>query len=358
MHKLERVWLGLHQPHRIANIERLLSFFLCFVFFTGQAAAVIRFQDRSLEINSSRPGDVATYKVSFGFTSQVPVGSVDMKFCIDPIPYMACDAPAGLDVSHAVLADQTGEAGFSISTQTPNHIVLSRASPAVVGNEQSTYVFTGIINPTYKIHSFAIRLSDYASTNATGTPIDVGSIVNMINEDVTLETQVPPMLIFCLAQKVELNCNGMEGGNYSDLGDLSPSTTLKAESQMAVGTNASGGFVITATGTSLAAGTHEISPLATPTVSKPGTNQFGINLVENTSPEVGHDPDGDFSNAIADVTYDQPNKFAFRSGDIVASAPNVSLIRRFTTSYIVNISPTLPAGVYTTTITYVCTGRF
>lgn len=325
--------------------------------FTGQAAAVIRFQDRSLMINDSAPGATTTYTLSMSFTTVTSVGSLDMKFCIDPIPYMPCDPPAGLDVSHAVLASQTGEGGFSISTHTSNHIVLTR-TPSVVGNEPSKYVFTGVVNPTYKQHSFSIRLANYASTNATGSPIDVGSVVTQINSDVVLETQVPPLLIFCLAGQVSLNCADTGGGNYSDLGDLSPGETLRAMSQMAVGTNASGGFVITANGTPMAAGTHTITPLTSPTASKLGTNQFGINLVANSAPDVGRDPDGDSTNAVASPAYAQPNKFTYHDGDVVAESPNVSLLRRFTISYIVNVSPDLPAGVYTTTITYVCSGRF
>jgi hypothetical protein len=325
---------------------------------SGHAAAVIRFGDRSLTIDSARAGDTTNYRVSFSFTTQVPVGSIDMKFCIDPIPYMPCDIPAGLDVSHATFASQTGETGFGVSTQTTNHIVLSRISPTTVGSEQSTYVFSGVVNPTYMAHSFSIRLSDYTSTDATGTPIDVGSVVNMITPEIFLETQVPPILTFCLAQKVSVDCSIAEGGNFSDLGNLSPTETLYASSQMGIGTNASSGFAVAAYGPPLSAGTHEIDPLPTPSPSKPGTNQFGLNLVANTSPEIGADPDGPFLNAVTMNQYGEPNKFMYKNGDRLAYAPNVSLVRRFTTSYIVNISPNLPAGIYATTLTYICTGLF
>jgi hypothetical protein len=106
------------------------------------------------------------------------------------------------------------------------------------------------------------------------------------------------------------------------------------------------------------AGTHVISPLATSTVSAPGNSQFGINLVANNSPGIGSDPDGNSTNAIVAPGYDVHNQFEFNDGDAVAIAPNVSLIRRFTVSYIVNVPPDLRAGVYTTTITYICSGRF
>jgi len=56
--------------------------------------------------------------------------------------------------------------------------------------------------------------------------------------------------------------------------------------------------------------------------------------------------------------YGIPNKYKFVSGDPVAYSPNVSLMRKFTVSYIVNSSESLRPGVYTTTITFVASGRF
>lgn len=357
MHKLKRFWLHLH-PHQIVLIEKTLAILTCVVILGGHVAAVPKFQHRSLMIDRSEPGVTTNYTVSFQFKSQVPVGSINMLFCIDPIPYMPCDPPVGLDVSHAVLSNQTGETGFGISQQTSNHLVLSRISPATVGTETSTYVFSGIVNPTYMAHSFAIRLTDYASTDASGPYIDVGSVVNMITNDIFLETQVPPILTFCLAQQVSADCKITDGENFTDMGNLSPDQTLFAQSQMGIGTNASSGFAIAAYGLSLSAGTHEITPIPTPSPSKPGTNQFGINLVANTAPAVGADPDGPFLNAVAMPHYGAPNLYKYQSGEVLAYAPNVSLIRRFTTSYIVNVSPDLPAGIYATTITYICTGLF
>jgi len=56
--------------------------------------------------------------------------------------------------------------------------------------------------------------------------------------------------------------------------------------------------------------------------------------------------------------YDTPNKYAFTPGDVVATSPDATDIRKFTTSYIVNVPPSQPPGVYTATITYICTATF
>jgi hypothetical protein len=142
------------------------------------------------------------------------------------------------------------------------------------------------------------------------------------------------------------------------MGELAADSTLIAYSQMAVGTNATGGFAITANGSSMSAGTKVIDPISTPTPSQQGTNQFGINLVENNDPAVGSDPVGPFANAVASADYGIPNQYKYVSGDVVAYSPNVSLMKKFTVSYIVNSSPSLKAGVYTTTMTYIASGRF
>lgn len=338
-------------------MQTILLLVCSFMIFTSQAFAVIRFTDRSLYINDSTPGITTQYKVSFTYTTQTTIGSVDMLYCMDPIPYDPCVAPAGLDVSHAVLSSQSGETGYSISTQTSNHIVLSR-TPQAVGNTPSVYTFTGVVNPTDTSHSFSIRLSDYASQDASGTLVDLGSIVSEVTVGVTLQTQVPPMLIFCVAQQVSADCTSSNDNYYTNMGTLSPTDTLTATSQMAAGTNASGGYVITANGTTMEAGTHVIDSLTSPTISAAGNSQFGMNLVTNTEPNVGSDPDGNSTNAVVFPNYNTHNQFMFKDGDIVAGAPNVSLIRRFTVSYIVNTPPDLRAGVYTTTITYICSGRF
>jgi hypothetical protein len=142
------------------------------------------------------------------------------------------------------------------------------------------------------------------------------------------------------------------------MGQLDSESTLVARSQMAVGTNASSGFAITAVGIPLAAGTSVIDSPATPTASKPGSNQFGINLVANNAPAVGSDPEGPFANALPMPDYSVQNRYKYVPGDVVAFSPNVSLMKKFTVSYIVNSREDLRAGVYTTTITYIASGRF
>lgn len=329
---------------------------LSLVLFADSASA-LRLQERSIYMNSTEAGATTFYRISWRYMSPDPVGSVEMLFCTDPIPYHPCVVPPGFDISAATLTGQSGETGFAISAQSVNRLVLSRASAAPV-NPKSTYTLDGIVNPTDSDYAFAVRLKTHTSTNATGPQIDFGSMRAQVTPAIEIQSQVPPMLVFCLAQQVSENCATTNDIYYSDMGDLNPNDTLTAQSEMAVGTNASDGFSIIANGAPLSAGTSVIDSLSQPTASQPGRNQFGINLVANNTPYVGKDPEGTWANAVASADYGQADRYKFRSGDEVAYSPNVSLMKKFTVSYIVNSSDSLRAGVYTTTINFIASGRF
>lgn len=339
--------------------EELIALLLVIFVLAAPVGASTRFENRSLFMQSVEPGVTTSYKISLDYMTPAPVGSLDIRFCMSPIPYDPCVKPDGLDINQAVLSMQTGETGFTANVVSDTRIVLSRPSAMISGpGSSSTYTLDKIKNPVNLPQAFSIRLASYNSTNATGPLIDFGSVRGDVSGGVVLETQVPPMLIFCAAEVVDPNCLSTNESYYSDLGALNESSTLTAQSQFAVGTNASGGFAVTASGGSMTAGTNVIDGMQSPAGSRAGSNQFGINLVENNELNVGHDPEGIWMNAQPTPDYGQSNRFKYVSGDVIASSPNVSLIKKFTVSYIVNTSPSLRAGVYTTSINYVASGRF
>lgn len=356
-HKLFRFHSESFVWHRVLLEVGMVIFLLVFVWVTEPVSAAMRLQDRSLYMNSTVPSTITSYTVSFRYMSAAPIGSVDMLFCVDPIPYHPCEVPPGLDVSNAQLTEQLGEAGYAISQRSTNHLVLSRLAQPIMSNG-SSYTLDNIINPSATDFSFSIRLRTHTSTDASGPQVDFGSVKGQVTTGVEIQTQVPPMLIFCMAAEVEDNCTGTSDISYADMGTLSDKDTLTAQSQMAVGTNASGGFVITANGPTMSAGTNTIEPLAIPTQSTQGVNQFGINLVANNAPVIGGNPEGSWANALPSPEYSMPNRYKYTPGDVVAYSPNVSLMKKFTVSYVVNSKPNLKPGVYTTTITYIASGRF
>lgn len=339
--------------------EELIALLLVLFVFAVPVGATTRFENRSLFMNSVTPSATTSYKISLDYMTPEPVGALDMQFCMSPIPYDPCVKPQGLNINNAILGAQTGETGFNLQVLSDTHIVLSRTSQMIAGvGSKSTYTLENIVNPVDLPESFSIRLKSHAASDATGPLIDFGSVRGDVGDGITIMTQVPPMLIFCAAQVVDENCFSTNENYFSDMGTLSKDGTLTAQSQFAVGTNATAGFVVTANGEPLTAGTNVIDGIGAPTQSRLGQNQFGINLVANNELNVGHDPEGIWTNALPTSDYSQPNVYKYVSGDIIASSPNVSLIKKFTVSYIVNVSPSLRAGVYTTTINYIASGRF
>ncbi len=324
-------------------------------------------------MNSTVPSATTSWTLNLRYTTVASVGSLDLRFCMDPIPYNPCVTPPGLDISNAALIDQTGETGYVISSistlaedlsgpgnpsDPPNHIILSRSPSVINPAVASSYTLDNIVNPTVTGQAFSIRLMSLASNDGTGPQIDVGSVRGQATTSIEIQTQVPPMLIFCMAEQVDADCATTNNNYYRDMGDLSEDATLTAQSQMAVGTNAKSGFAITVSGEPPSAGTNVIDAVSAPTASAKGINQFGINLVANTDPTVGADPFGTFANALVSSDYSIADRYKYVPGDVVAYSNDVSLMNRYTVSYIVNSSASLRPGIYTTTISFTASGRF
>lgn len=198
---------------------------------------------------------------------------------------------------------------------------------------------------------------------------------------------------------------------------FSPTDTAAATSQMAASTNATFGYVITVNGATLTSGSNTITGMqggaGAPLPSTRGTAQFGMNLVANTTAvasgfganalDITPDPDscqttptnsgcaawlatdnyadsqniGPTSNGTsfrgqALTGYRTADQFRFVTGESVANSleddADASTVgsssqggtdgQIFTVSYIANVPGNLPAGTYSTTLTYICTPTF
>ena len=314
--------------------------------------------NRSDMLSDSTVGAAAEHNLTFTITDvATPVGSILIEFCSnDPIPNTPCTAPNGFDASAASLDTQNGETGFSIHpNSTANSIILTRF-PVLVSTADVEYIFSNITNPS-DVGTFYIRLYTFSSEDASGTNIQEGGIALSANQLFNINTEVPPFLRFCASITiVGFDCS-TANSFLIDLGEFSASSTKSAQSEMVAVTNAPSGLSISLSGTTITSGTNIITPLATQTASTPGNSQFGINLRANTSPSIGANPDGP---GIAGVnpSYNTPNLYRYRPGDVVASSIGPNDYRKFTVSYIVNINSSQPPGIYATTITFICLANF
>lgn len=330
---------------------------LCMGWAIVHKASAAPLDNRSMFISTSEASAEAYYIISFEYPPGGVVGALKFKFCTNPLISMPCTAPPGLDVSNATLAAQTGETGFGLTSQTANEVILSR-TPTGVSGTYATYRLDNIINPSDENKTFYARITDHYNQDASDAPIDEGAVTASTAPQVTLTTEVPPILVFCVAAVIhDPQCIDTEG-NYADVGELSHSRTATTTSQMLAFTNAQYGYAITASGQTMTSGVRSIPAPSNPTESLQGVSQFGVNLVANTSPAIGASPEGDGTNAIANANYAVANRFMYQNGDVLVSAAGASAARKFTTSYIVNVSSEQPPGIYSTTISYVCTAGF
>lgn len=312
---------------------------------------------RSLELSDSTAGKSAvTYNISFQITTAGTLGSVEFEFCSNStLPADPCVAPIGLDASTAVFSVESGISGFSITNKTANDILISRP-PAPTLPVTANVHFDNITNPT-NTGSYYLRVLTYPTNDGTGPYTDNGGMAFAITTPISVQVQVPPYLYFCTGNTISGTDCTTATGDFIDLGQLLDTRTSSGQSQMVVATNAQNGYSIEATGNTLTSGNNTIPSLSVDTPSQSGVSQFGINLRANSNPSIGADPTGPGS-GVPTTNYNQPNLYKYANGDVVATNSNVEDGRKFTVSYITDISKAQPPGVYASTFTYVAMGNF
>ncbi|MBA3679514.1 hypothetical protein H0W80_05025 [Candidatus Saccharibacteria bacterium] len=147
------------------------------------------------------------------------------------------------------------------------------------------------------------------------------------------------------------------------LGALTNGSTATGTATFSVLNYTSYGYIVQVIGNTPSNGAHNLTALASPTASSTGTEQFGINLVANTSPTTFgaipvQVPSSSFSYGIAQPGYDTTNLYKYVAGSTIASAPKTSGRTDYTVSYIANIATLTPGGSYSGNETYVVVGTY
>jgi len=319
-------------------------------------AAADTLQQRSLFLSNTAPSASSDEVFNFTYQTAAVIGSVSFEYCDSPLEQVPCVAPGGMDASAATLQDQSGVTGFSMESASANKLIIGRVPAAIAGHWAASYSFGSVVNPSGAPHSFYVRINTYSSSDGSGASIDYGAVVNSTTQSVQISTEVPPILNFCVGQSIPTDCSSADG-DVVDLGVLRSSSAATGTSQFLVGTNAQFGLAVTAAGTTMTSGNNVIPALASPTPSAPGTAQFGLNLRANTSPPIGADPTGP-GVASPSSQYNIVNRFVFHPNDVIVASSGTTDTRKFTVSYLANVPASQPPGVYTATLTYICTASF
>lgn len=327
----------------------------------------------------SLPGGIVNHLFTFSVPSNTAVGSILFQYCTTATG-ATCTMPTGMDSTlsgtpSTTLGTTTGISGFTLNKTTNGAPYISNASaPTITG--AITVPLNNVKNPTTNNSSFFVRISTFASTNATGTAIDTGTVTAAVTNAIQLTGIMPESLIFCAATTINLNagnipdCTTATSGTVTFNQLFSPTDTATATSQMAASTNAGAGYNITVNGSTLTSGSNTIAAMSTAAAGSRGVGQFGMNLKANTATtsttpvgaEVSPASDGINYRGEALVGYNTVDQFKFVSGNSVADSAYTTAgptnSQLYTASYIVNVPGNQPAGTYQTTLTYICTATF
>ena len=313
--------------------------------------------DRSLTLGTSAAGASTTYTFDFTTATADTFQSFEAQLC---------DAPSGAcstlgTTTSSTLDSVSGLPGtWAVNNGTAGSLRATVTSGASgVGSSTITqFVFGSVTNSSTANQTVYARIVLFSDT-AWATPVDDGVVAASTSEQITLSGSMNESLLFCVGTSITAGC-GTISGNSIDFGTFSSGATSFDESVMAASTNAAGGYSVTVNGSTLTcsgcSGTPTISALGSPTGPVTGNSQFGLNLVANATPTVGSDPSGGSGAAATD--YDTADDYKFATGNVVAESTGVSAETVYTVSYIVNVPGNLPAGLYDTTLTYICTSTF
>jgi len=302
----------------------------CFNNFAGADNTEV--QNRFDQMADSSASTITTHNLGFTLDSSAsPLGSIEFQFCSnDPLEGTPCTPPAGFSVSGAILSSQSGNTGFSISSLTSaNDLILSAAAViATPSLSPNLFVMTNVVNPSNS-GTFYIRIYTYSSLDASGPTTETGGVALSTATGLSVTSYVPPYLEFC-AGVVIFNNNCATIVNYIvNMGDITDNQTSIATSQFLGATNATGGYTVSVTGTTLTSGNNTITGLSVPSPSIIGQDQFGMNLRVNDVPSFGSDPVGEIDplspTPVIAPNYGTANLYMFNNGDNLVSVPRPTL---------------------------------
>lgn len=334
----------------------------------------------------AKPGGTVNHKFTFTLPGTDSVGSIKFEYCMTAadVGALTCVAPTGMNAGSVTLANETGISGMTMHVATGpdfNSYYLSRGSAYTLSSDTTvSYTINSVVNPNFgptvpdTNKTFFVRISAYSSLDATGTPKHIGTVGASITEPIILDGYMPESLVFCTGATIGLtmsvpDCGTATSGTIHFNQLFSPTATATSTSQMAASTNAGSGYAITVNGATLTSGGNTIAGMSSGP-STHGVSQFGLNLKANTvdTVAVGTEiaPASNGTNyrgqAKPSIGYETVDNFKFNSGDVIADSGNAVLggtdAQIYTVTYIANVPGSLPAGNYSTTLTYICTPTY
>lgn len=266
-----------------------------------------------------------------------------------------CTAPTYSNNATIAATPAAGTWGAALSGQVLTLTAPSSAfattitTNACVQIEIGTHATTGTTGNTQIINPGSANSYEIAVAGLFG---DTGSFtVNIITDDsVDIAATVAQSLTFSISDTA-IGFAGLNSGSarYAT-GDSLGSGSETGAHDLIVGTNATNGYSLTASGTTLTSGGGATVTAigAANTASSAGTEQFGMRFTATGGSGAVSAP-----YAAAGFAFDTA---AFP--DQVATATGASSNTTYSARYLANIAANTDAGAYSATVTYVATANF
>ncbi|OGL24055.1 hypothetical protein A2791_04100 [Candidatus Saccharibacteria bacterium RIFCSPHIGHO2_01_FULL_46_30] len=372
---------------RVGYFAMAMALLLAFTLPTFVGAAQVT--ERSIALSSSSkatPG--VTYEVNF----KTAIGAANAEaFVVDfcqnsPLVGQACTPPVGFNATAAASA----EVGFTDVTATASKIVVTATDP-MAANTQVSVPLTGITNPTEagtiyaRILTFAsAALADAYTSEVPGTSIDQGGLAISITDTSSVSGAVLESMQFCIARvEITANCANAAanpptlklGQGTGDVLALSSSAISTGNIYTQISTNAVGGAIVSIKSATSCGGLKRLNAsvcdIAATGASDftAGQAKFGVKIgaVSDTGP-VGdvigtYQPAGSsiYTTGAYAFNYDNTNATGVTStfGDPIldtdgapVNGKNIPLI------FGASVTNNTPAGLYSTDLSLIATGKF
>ena len=277
--------------------------------------------------------------------------------------------PAGFDFTGSVLADISFKHGTTTGQEYTETLAAAPTATAwgAVFSGASSSVLT-LTTPTDGVGAIALNANDkitltYASTHELNPPTpgaysitvngsfgDTGSVtVNILgNGQVSLTAKVQESLTFTINDTILGYGTLLSSASRYATADGLGSAADTVANNMIVGTNATGGYSLSVSGSTLTSVTtpaNTITAQTTATAPTVGSEQFGLMAVATGG------------TGVVQAPYATAGSFALNGGN-VATASGPTANTTYATHYIANIAPTTEAGDYNTVLTYTVVANF
>lgn len=339
----------------------LLMFTLVVVMLPRVNAEAATLTSSSLTLSDSRISQATTtysFNMSGVTLSAVTCFTVEFNANADGT---GTTLPTGMDISAADVDTGTSDyipshTGFAV-TVSDNVITYKHASTGQTPASASgrDLVITGITNGSTAGTAYFAIFNTYGNTNCSSSPIDTVTVAYIYTNGQTVSATVDPTLTFTIAGVASgQTVNGATTtitttSSTVPLGVLSTGANKIAAHDLAIGTNAAGGYTVTTRFTGdLAYGGEEIDnhsgTNASPTAfSAAGTEAFGYTTEDDT-----------LGTGTAD-RFDGGDWAGFTTSPLEVAYSGTPASDTVRVGYQAGIAATTPAGAYTTTVIYTAT---